>query len=181
MPPQTKWNLYEAALQKRYKSLSPWAQRILDIRHALGWSQRQFSHVSRVDYKIVRSLETGQLKHYYPRLVTIKKIRLVEAAYRVELARYKKNWRTRKRLNRLHHPRSHARRVTPPVGPPGDPAFVEALGGLERFAILKQPRYGRYFSVNFEPVVPRTDTYPSVTTAASNERWIAEYRSEQLG
>lgn len=149
-------------LLHRYHHLNPWGQRILDLRMCLGWSQRQFAHISGVNRITIRILERQYGSTYYPALVTIKKIRLLEAAYRLDLDRFKKD---RRHYNRLHARHSTRRYLNPPIGPPNDPAFVQALGGVARFAVLNHPRriwrgsFGRFLAK------PRTDTRPPLSEA----------------
>lgn len=139
-PRYKSWDEYYNAVRGNWYRLNPWGRRILDIRGALGWSQDDFCRVSGFDYKILRTLERGHRRKYYPRLVTIKRVRLVEAAYAEELAQFRSDRTKWWRLNGYRNPNPHGhytRPGRPKIIYPRDPAYIEALGGMAVFERLK--------------------------------------------
>jgi transcriptional regulator with XRE-family HTH domain len=161
-PPQVKWAKYAKSLLTRRRYINPWGSRILDLRMCLGWTQKQFAAISRIDSRLVRELESGRRRKYYPRLVTIKKVRLLEAAYRLELDRFKGD---RVRWNILFAKGSARRYEHGPVGPPADESFIQALGGMAVFDILRAPRHRWSRKLGRRTGIGRRDTFPALRPA----------------
>lgn len=130
-------------LYEKKKGISPWGERILFIRRVTGWTQRQLAVISGICYFTIGHLESGWLNPYHPTLKTIKKIRLIEAAYANEIKQYKTDPYHFERLTSRRAvwvncwPQRHRLAHLDPLGPPRDPAYVEALGGLATFSCLE--------------------------------------------
>lgn len=94
-----RWcNYYMRKSERNPRGFEPnsWNYRCLQLRHALGWTQKRLAKVMGVSFVVVQQLETGDVTR--PSLPTIRKIRNMESAYADILKAYKKHPR---RLDRL--------------------------------------------------------------------------------
>lgn len=135
----------------KYRKLNRWGRRVVNLRRTTGWTQVQFSIISGISLRLVKAVECwnprrkwrlARINAYYPRLHTIRAIRLLEEAYAEELARFLTNPRVFDRLKYTHYERARRYYNLPqrprlyPLGPPRDPRYIEALGGMAVFECL---------------------------------------------
>lgn len=76
-----------------------WNYRVLQLRHALGWTQGRLAKVMQVGVMAIRKLEWGITTK--PSVYTIRKIKALETAYEDILTIYKKHPRRYNRLRRI--------------------------------------------------------------------------------
>ena len=76
-----------------------WNYRVLQLRHALGWSQEKIAGIMGIARRVVKDLESGEIK--MPRINTIRAILTLEHDYKDILTEYKK---APERMSRLNDP-----------------------------------------------------------------------------
>jgi transcriptional regulator with XRE-family HTH domain len=103
-----------------------WGRRVLDIRHALGWSQIKLSTVSRISLTAIVYLETGRTK--VPDPETIAKLKNVEFLYPDIMKEYKKHPIAMSRLIGLKQRGSGVKLAPVEVRRPEDIESLEEVG-----------------------------------------------------
>lgn len=76
-----------------------WNYRCLQLRHALGWSQRKLARVMGIVLSTIVRIEHGDIIH--PTINTIRRIKALESAYEDILTTYKKHPLKNNRLHRV--------------------------------------------------------------------------------